>query len=108
MIERFLRATMKGLEFTSANVDEALDIVMKYAPNEDSEHMRYMLTTELEDAQSALTDTNGIGWMTARQWQELHDSLLDYGALTSSQDVEASFTDQFLNAIYDNGALQWP
>jgi hypothetical protein len=67
-----------------------------------------MLLTEIENAASPLTDSNGLGWMTAQQWKEFQDSLLQYGALEGSTDVNLAFTDRFLEGIYDNGKLEWP
>ena len=107
-VERFLKATMKGLEFAAANTEETLDIVLKYAEGADREHMRFMLDAEFADAVSPLTDTNGLGWMSEEQWQEFHDSLLKYGALPGSQDVSAAFTDDFLEDIYEDGKVDWP
>ncbi len=107
-VERFLKATMKGLEFAAANTEETLDIVLKYAEGADREHMRFMLAAEFADAVSPLTDANGLGWMTEEQWQEFHDSLLKYGALPSSQDVSGAFTDDFLDEVYEDGKVEWP
>ncbi len=92
----FVEATMKGARFAADNLEETLDIVLKYAENEDREHMRFMLSAELEDAASETTETSGMGWMTAQQWQAFHDSLLRYDALPSQQDVESAFTNRFL------------
>ena len=107
-VERFLRATMKGLEFAAANTEETLDIVLKYAEGADREHMRFMLNAEFADAGSPLTDANGLGWMNEAQWQEFHDSLLRYGALETSQDVSTAFTDEFLEDVYEDGKVEWP
>ena len=107
-VRGFLKATMKGLAFAFANTEEALDIVLRYAEKEDREHMRFMLLTEKEDAISPLTADNGLGWMTVEQWQALHDSLVEYGALASPVDVGAAFTDRFLREIYRGGELVWP
>jgi len=107
-VKRFVRATMKGLEFAFANTEETLDIIMKFAENENREHQRFMLLTEIENAASPLTDSNGLGWMTAQQWKEFQDSLLQYGALEGSTDVNLAFTNRFLEGIYDNGKLEWP
>ena len=107
-VERFLRATMKGLEFARSNVDEAVDIVLKYAENEQREHMHFMLTTELADAVSPTTEANGLGWMTENQWRAFHDSLLNYDALSAPQDLETAFDDSFLKEIYRDGKLEWP
>ena len=107
-VERFLRATMKGLEFAAANTEETLDIVLKYAEGADREHMRFMLNAEFADAVSPLTDANGLGWMTEEQWQEFHDSLLKYDALPGSQDVSSAFTNDFLEDVYEDGKVEWP
>ena len=107
-VERFLKATMKGLEFAAANTEETLDIVLKYAEGADREHMRFMLDAEFADAVSPLTDSNGLGWMNEEQWQEFHDSLLKYDALEASQDVSTAFTDEFLEDVYEDGKVEWP
>ena len=106
--KRFLKATMKGMEYAFANTEEALDMVLKYAEGEDREHMRYMMLEEKKDATSALTDANGFGWMSEEQWQSFHDSLLEYEGLPKAVDVETVFTDRFLEEIYEDGVLQWP
>ena len=107
-VGRFLKATMKGLEFASSNTEETIDIVLKYAENADRDHMRFMLAAEIEDATSPETEANGLGWMTAGQWQVFHDSLLRYDALPGPIGVEEAFTNRFLKGIYRNGQLQWP
>lgn len=104
----FVKATMKGLQFAFENTEETLDIVLKYAPQEEREHMRFMLLTEKQDAVSALTEKGGLGWMTVDQWQALHDSLVEYGALANPIDVNLAFTDRFLKEIYSDGELKWP
>ena len=55
------------------------------------------METELADAHSALTDEHGIGWQTVEQWQALADTLLRYGALAKSVNVEEAITNQFLD-----------
>ena len=107
-VTRFLKATMKGMEYAFANTEEALDMTLKYAEGEDRDHMRYMMLEEKKDAISPLTDQNGFGWMTSEQWQSFHDSLLQHEGLPQAVDVESVFTTQFLDAIYEDGALQWP
>ena len=105
---RFLKATMKGMEYAFSNTEEALDFVMKYAEGEDREHMRYMMLEEKKDATSPLTEENGFGWMTSEQWKSFHDSLLEHGGLSKAVEVESAFTNSFLDDIYEDGVLQWP
>ncbi len=108
-VERFLKATLKGVEFAAANTEETLDIVLKHAEGADREHMRFMLNAEFADAVSPLTDANGIGWMTSEQWRAFHDSLLEHDALPAAQDVDSAFTDAFIERVYDDdGNLRWP
>jgi ABC-type nitrate/sulfonate/bicarbonate transport system substrate-binding protein len=81
IVERFVRAAIKGIEYARDNLDEAVEIVMEYAPEEDPEHQRYMLETELEMAEGGAAKDGGIGAQTPEQWEALHDYLVQYGGL---------------------------
>jgi ABC-type nitrate/sulfonate/bicarbonate transport system substrate-binding protein len=81
IVDRFVRAALRGIEYADENRDEAVDIVMQYAPQEDPEHQRYMLDTELEMAKAGEAEENGIGFQAEEQWQALHDYLIEYGGL---------------------------
>jgi ABC-type nitrate/sulfonate/bicarbonate transport system substrate-binding protein len=106
---RFLKAVLYGIAWAKDNPAEAIDIVLKYAPSEDREHMRYMLDTEMQGALTAETEANGIGWMTAEQWRALHEMLERYEVLTHPlHDPSVAFTDRFLREIYRDGQIQWP
>lgn len=109
VIERFLKAALKGIYYARDNVDEAVDIVLQYAPEADSDHQRYMLETELGAAFTDVTEANGVGWMTDQQWQGLYDMLTRFEALSGPlDDLSAAYTDQFMRRIYQDGQLQWP
>jgi ABC-type nitrate/sulfonate/bicarbonate transport system substrate-binding protein len=96
VVQRFLNAALKGIRFASLNPDVAVDIVLKYAPQEDRGHQAYMLETEIGSAGGGHPD-NGFGWQREEQWQRLHDFLVQYGALSAPlDDIGAVFTDQFL------------
>ena len=109
IVERFLKATLKGMQFAADNREQALDIVMKYAPKEKREHQRFMLEAELRDAAGPLTEENGLGWMTDAQWRALYEQLLGFEeALPRPFDYQTAFTDKFLRAVYEGGKLRWP
>ncbi len=108
VVKRFLKATLKGVQYAVDHREEALDIVMKYAPGEQREHQRFMLETELRDAVGPLTNEHGLGWMTANQWQALYDQLLEFEALQRPFDPQTAFTDRFLRAVYVGNQLRWP
>ena len=94
----FLRAALKGIAYAKEHPDEAVDIVLKYAgPETNRDHMRYMLDTELADAEGPATAEHGIGWQTAEQWQALADMLAQYD-IPVPDDVRAAFTTQVLEA----------
>ena len=107
-VERFLKATLKGLQYAFDNPEAALDIVMGYAPDADRDHQGFMLRTELEDAVSPLTRDHGLGWMTDDQWKALYDQLLEFEALPQPFDHQTAYTDRFLRAVYNGSELRWP
>lgn len=108
VLDRFLRAALKALEFVQSNPEAAIDIVMKYAPKEDRDHQRFMLETEIADAVSQLTQERGIGWMTDDQWRTLYEHLIDFDALDRPFDYRTAFTTSFLQRAYEDGNLRWP
>lgn len=106
IVERFLRASLKGLYYIFDHQEEALDIVMTYAPNEDREHQKFMLDTEMADAEGPVTQKHGLGWMTDDQWKSLYDQLLDFQALPNPFDYRDAFTDRFLRQVFKDNQLQ--
>jgi ABC-type nitrate/sulfonate/bicarbonate transport system substrate-binding protein len=109
IVQRFLKAVLHGIYYAKDNPDEAIDIVLKYAPEEQREHQRFMFETELAAALTGAAQENGIGWMTAEQWQALYDMLERYEALSGPlADLPAAYSTTALEAIYENGELQWP
>ena len=98
VLARFLRAALKGIAYAAENRDEAVQIVLKYAgPETDAAHMRFMLDSELLDAESKVTQQHGVGWQTREQWQALATMLQEYEAMPEV-DVDAIFTTSILEA----------
>lgn len=108
MLERFLKATLKATDYIRKHPDEALDIVLKFAPQENREHQRFMLEAELMDAQSALTDKHGLGWMIPSQWKALYEHLIEFQAIPKPMDYSSAYTDVYLKSLYESGTLRWP
>lgn len=96
VLARFLRAALRGIDYAAQHPDEAVQSVLKYTgPETNPEHMRYMLETELKDAQSDVTRAHGWGWQTQEQWQALADMLHQYDVLPTTE-VKGAFTTQIL------------
>ena len=102
----FIKATMRATEFIENNQDAALDIVMKYAENENRDHMRFMLETELSDSMSAATMAGGIGAMNSSRWNELRDVLLKFGAIEKSVNIEDAVDDSLRSSLFKDGKLK--
>jgi ABC-type nitrate/sulfonate/bicarbonate transport system substrate-binding protein len=93
LLQSFMNAVLRGIEYAQENPDEAVEIVLQYTGEDaDAGHMRFMLESELADAVSP----NGFGWQTEAQWQALADMLHTYESLPGNVDVTAVFTTQFL------------
>jgi ABC-type nitrate/sulfonate/bicarbonate transport system substrate-binding protein len=96
MLARFLSACLKGIEYAHQNLDDAVSITLEYTgPETSREHMRFMLESELKDAESSLTRQKGLGWQSLEQWQALADMLQRQNALASI-DAGKAFSNQVL------------
>jgi ABC-type nitrate/sulfonate/bicarbonate transport system substrate-binding protein len=108
VVERFLKAALRGIQYAIDHPEEAVQIVLEYAPQEEADHQRFMLDTEIEGARSEVTAENGLGWQTEEQWRALADTLLEFQALEKAVDVNEAFTNEFVERIYQDGELIWP
>ncbi len=108
LLQRFLKATLRGIEKAREDPEAAVDAIMQFAPTEDRRHQLAMLRVELDMADSPASRANGIGWSTPEQWQALHDSLLAHGGLKTPVNVATASTNRILERVYKEGRLVWP
>ncbi len=102
-LERFLRATARAFEFAVDDPAAAIESTAKFLsddPPPDLVHERFILDTELKNAQNDLTRANGLGWFTQQQFRALTDVLLEYQALENDIDIEKAIDRSFLEAIH--------
>ncbi len=92
---RFLRATMKATEWITKNPEEAVDIVMRYAPGEDRAHQASMLQVEIDSAYSPNVAKDGLLAIDIQQWKQVNDLMVQLGAISKSVDV-TQFADDSL------------
>lgn len=107
-LEKFLKATLRGIQDAKENPEAATDIVMQFAQNEERAHQLSMLQIELDMADGPASRAQGIGWSTREQWQAFHDTLLLHGGLSTSIDVTTAYTTTILASVYKDGRLVWP
>ncbi len=97
LLRRFLRATLRGVAYAAANVDEAVTITLKYADGADPDQQRFLLQTDLAAARRA----NGIGRADAAQWTALDELLVRSGVLERPAGGAAAFDGAIVDSLYD-------
>jgi len=97
LVERFLRATLKGWRYAIENPAEAVDMTLQYAPTLGRDRQVRMVETQTPLIHTGEAE---IGWMEGSVWQQMHQMLLDGGILAQPINVAEVYTMQFLNKIY--------
>ena len=98
LVERFLRATLRGAEYAASRPHEAIDLVLTYAEGADRDHQRFLFDTDLRNA----AREDGMGRSTLGQWEALQEVLLRYDEqFNGPVDVTGVFDPSFADALYD-------
>ena len=103
-ITKFLRAVVRALYFIVDNEDQSIEMIMKYAQNEDKSHQIYMLRSEIKDAWSTITKENGLGWMSDNQWNSFYKYLNEWDALGKDIDINKVYTTSILEEVYSDSS----
>lgn len=96
LVQRFVRATARGLQDTIANPDEAFEIAI--APEFVGELSAEQQPRELQKLKQTVVlwqpkdATNGLGYADLQQWQTTYQVLRDSGVIGQDLDVLAAFT----------------
>lgn len=96
VIQRFLRASVKGWIDAAADVDATLAVMMKANPEEDAAFMRRALEISMQLIGSPDADKHGFGWMDLDDWRGLQDALLQGKVIEKKIDLETLFTNDYL------------
>ena len=105
-IRRFLLATMHGFAAALADPAAAIEDTRAFISDEaDLTHERFILDTDLRNAVSDLTETNGLGWFTEQQFQDLHDVLLGFEGIPQATEIAGAIDRSLLESIYRDGEL---
>jgi len=99
LVERFLRATLRGHRWAIDNPGEAAMLALKYDPELDIDHEKALMQASIPLIH---TGEDQIGWMEADVWEETHNILLEQGLLEGPLDVDKVYTTEFLQNIYGN------
>ncbi len=99
LVERFLRAALRGAAWGRDHVEEAVEITLTFADGASADHQRFLLETDLASAHR----DDGLGRSTPDQWEALAGVLLRHGVLESPLDATAAFHGGAVERIYADG-----
>jgi NitT/TauT family transport system substrate-binding protein len=93
LVQRFMRATLRGWTYAVENPGSVGAFVQKYNANVDPE-----LEVEKMIASIPLVNTgeDSIGWMKPEVWAHMEQTLRDQGLLTAPLDLDQLYTLEFL------------
>jgi NitT/TauT family transport system substrate-binding protein len=97
LVQRFLRATLKGWTFAVENPDQIPAMVVEYNPDADLQHESDQMYASLP---LISTGEEPIGWMDSTVWADMETTLREQGVLTVSLDVDQVYAAQFVTEIY--------
>lgn len=97
LVNRFLRATLRGWRGAIEKPMEAVAITLKYAKEADADLQALMMDASLPLIH---TGEDHIGWMQAEVLKEMHQMMLGQGIIAEPVELDRLFTMQFLEKIY--------
>ncbi len=98
LVERFLRATLKGWQYAIENEVEAVDLILKYATERTKKSEAYMLRASIPLIHKG---NSPIGWMENAEWEKIQNILVEYKILEKKIDMDKVRTMHFLEKIYN-------
>jgi NitT/TauT family transport system substrate-binding protein len=97
LVRRFVRAALRGLEFAVENPDEALEILLTHAPENDPELTPAAWEVDLTVLTGGDVETHGYGYIDPEKMQAHFDSLVDALELDPGEiTAEDLYTTEFL------------
>jgi ABC-type nitrate/sulfonate/bicarbonate transport system substrate-binding protein len=93
VVRRFMAATSQGYEYAIAHPEEAAAILLKHAPESDSELVRRSQAWLSPRYQA---DAPQWGWQKAEVWHDFAQWLSERNLLPKAIDPEKAYTDDFL------------
>lgn len=93
LVQRFVRATLKGYQHAVESPQDAVDQTLKYAPDLDP-----AFELDTMQVQIPLIDTGDapIGFMDEATWQITQNILIDQGYLSAPMDLSTVYTNKFV------------
>lgn len=98
VVERFLRASLRGWREAVGDPDAAVTATMKYASIKDRNLQTNMMTALIPLVH---TGQGRVGWMEEGVWRQMHQVMVEQKILERPMnDVSEAYTTRFLERIY--------
>ena len=99
LVESFVRATQRAVQYSLDNPEEAAEIFAVHA--EEFGFDKELSLAEILGAQELLwtenSEGNPVGWSAIEDWQASQDLLQEYSGLKPEEDLNIYFTNEFLS-----------
>lgn len=99
LIKRFVRASLKGWEFTLKNPEEAINIMAKYRTEIDKPLMLANLKLIIDLWRTERYKNNGIGWVDDKKMTDSIKIISQYRDLKVDMKSSDLYTNEFLTKI---------
>lgn len=96
LVERFLKATYKSIQYVIDNPEESAKIFSKEVPASDKKANKITAKDLKKYFQSKRTKEKGLGWQDASNWKRTRDWMLEYQMIKKKVDVDDLFTNDYL------------
>lgn len=99
---KFIRASLKGWKYAIENIEEATDIVLKYARIKDRNLQKQMMEASIP---LVYNGEEPVGWMTGKDWTHMYQILNEQGLIPSPiKKTDELYTTTFIYKIYPDTA----
>lgn len=96
---KFLRASIKGWQFTIENPEEALKIVLDYNPELDGDSQRQTLKAIIDLVSSGPAIDNGIGYMNPAEYKNIQRILVQSGQIPEEVNISAPYSTEIWDQL---------
>jgi len=95
LVQRFINATLKSLEYSKGHPEEALDSLLRHNPELVRKVQDLMLKRTNEMFFDTKSETLGIGYMEEEGWEQTQDTLLTVGLIERKIGATTFYSDVF-------------
>jgi len=96
VVQRFVRASLKGWTYTVDHQDEAIDLLAQLFPTLDKTIAKGQLTNQIPLFHTAQTKDKPLGWVAPEDVKSSEDILAQYAGLPKLGTPDTYYTNQFV------------